>query len=142
MAEGSDVLILAIGRTVADAQNARKRLLGHGIDAAVINCRFVKPLDSGLIAEWASRIPNLITVEEHMLEGGFGSAVLECLAERQVAPQQIRRLGIRDIFVEHGSQGQLRRIHEVDEDAIVDAALEMIPESTIGRAALFPIPKQ
>jgi 1-deoxy-D-xylulose-5-phosphate synthase len=142
MAAGSDVLILAIGRTVADAQNARERLLSHGIDAAVINCRFVKPIDTGLIAEWASRIPNLITVEEHMLEGGFGSAVLECLADRQVAPQQIRRLGIRNLFVEHGSQGQLRRIHEVDEDAIVEAALEMIPEAAMGNAALFPIPKQ
>jgi 1-deoxy-D-xylulose-5-phosphate synthase len=102
--EGNDLLLLAIGSTVFPAIHAAERLENTGIHAAVINSRFLKPLDGDLICEWAQKTEKVITVEENVLQGGFGSAVLELLQERGLFSIQVKRLGIPDLFVEHGSQ--------------------------------------
>jgi 1-deoxy-D-xylulose-5-phosphate synthase len=80
--EGEDILILAIGSTVYPSLNGAKKLEEAGIRAAVINTRFLKPLDGDLICEWARKTGKVLTVEENVLQGGFGSAVLELLQER------------------------------------------------------------
>ncbi|MBC2736685.1 MAG: 1-deoxy-D-xylulose-5-phosphate synthase [Desulfobacteraceae bacterium] len=121
-----DLLIIAIGRTVEEALKARRILNDeHDLTAAVINARFVKPLDIDLIGSYAARTPYIITVEENTLPGGFGSAVMEALSDANISGFKMKRLGIADVFVDHGPQKLLRRLHGVDAEAIVDAALKL-----------------
>ncbi|MDP3283680.1 MAG: transketolase C-terminal domain-containing protein, partial [Desulfobacterales bacterium] len=125
--KGKDVLILAIGRSVCEALKARKQLIEeHEIHVTVVNCRFVKPLDVELIASLAKEIPRIITVEENIRQGGFGSAVLECLNDEGISGFKIDRLGIPDLFVEHGPQDLLRAKYKIDSKAIVDSALKLM----------------
>jgi len=120
--KGNDVLILAIGRSVNDALIAHAALAEQGISAAVVNCRFVKPLDIDLIAALAREIPRIITVEENVRQGGFGSAVLECLSDQRINAFHMECIGIPDIFVEHGPQKMLRSKYGIDALSIVNAA--------------------
>jgi 1-deoxy-D-xylulose-5-phosphate synthase len=121
-----DLLIIAIGRTVEEALKARRILNDeHDLTAAVINARFVKPLDIDLIGFYAARTPYIITVEENTLPGGFGSAVMEALSDANISGFKMKRLGITDVFVDHGPQKLLRRLYGVDAEAIVDAALKL-----------------
>jgi 1-deoxy-D-xylulose-5-phosphate synthase len=119
---GNDVLILAIGRSVSDALIAHATLAEQGISATVVNCRFVKPLDVDLIGALAREIPRIITVEENVRQGGFGSAVLECLSDQRTTGFHLECIGIPDIFVEHGPQKMLRSKYGIDASSIVDAA--------------------
>jgi len=127
LTSGDDILILAIGRTVNEALLAAKTLdEDHGLAATVVNCRYLKPLDANLIASLAEKIPRIITVEENVRDGGFGSAVLECLNDLGVSGFSMRRLGIPDIFIEHGPQSTLRSKYAIDASAIVAAAVEVM----------------
>jgi len=123
LTEGDDLLILAIGVTVKEAVAARKILAEtYGRHATVVNCRFVKPLDTDLLSELARKIPNILTVEENVRQGGFGSAVLEALHDEGIENIHVKRLGIADTFVEHGTQDILRARYGIDSDGIVRAA--------------------
>jgi len=113
---GDDVTIVAIGATVYPALEAARMLEAQGIMAGVINARFVKPLDTELILGEAQRTGVMVTVEENALMGGFGSAVLEACADAGLCTIRVKRLGIPDQFIEHGSQAQLRS------DVGIDAA--------------------
>ena len=124
--EGDDLLILAAGRCVSDAMEAKEAMRSEGISATIVNSRFVKPLDADLILNLVQRIPRVITVEEHVLSGGFGSAVLELFADSGISGVPVKRIGIGDVFVEHGSQSILRSRHGVDRVAIEDAARAII----------------
>jgi len=126
LTQGDDVLILAIGRTVADALEAHNILLKQGISATVVNCRFVKPLDADLICSLAAKIPHVVTVEENVLQGGFGSAVLECLSDNGVMTHRLVRIGIPDIYVEHGPQGLLRSKYGIDTHGIVATTQKLL----------------
>lgn len=125
LTEGSDILILAIGRSVCDALEAETVLRKKGICSTVVNSRFVKPLDIALFTELAVKIPRIITVEENMRQGGFGSAILECLSDEDINVR-IKRIGIEDTFVEHGPQKLLRQKYHIDSTAIVEAAEKLI----------------
>ena len=129
MTEGEDILIFAIGKSVCDALEARKRLNNEGISVQVVNCRFVKPLDADLIVSLAQKIPRIITAEENVLHAGFGSAVLECLMDAGVTGIQVKRIGIPDTFVEHGKSALLRAKFGIDPDAIVKAAKTLVGRS-------------
>ncbi|MDA8404557.1 MAG: 1-deoxy-D-xylulose-5-phosphate synthase [Desulfobacteraceae bacterium] len=126
LANGRDILILAIGSTVADAVEARRILMEKGIDAAVVNCRFIKPMDAELICGLAKKIPNILTVEENLLQGGFGSAVLETLCDHGIRNVHVKRLGINDRFVEHGAIQTLRARYGLNADGIVAAVISMV----------------
>ena len=130
--EGDDVLILAIGRPVGDALEARTILLEQGISATVVNCRFVKPLDVDLICSLCQKIPRVITVEENVRQGGFGSAVLETLSENCITGVQVERIGIADVFVEHGPQKVLRSEYGIDVPDIVKAAKRLMKVDDVG----------
>jgi 1-deoxy-D-xylulose-5-phosphate synthase len=130
LASGKDIAILAVGATVSQAVEAAKQLKSENISATVVNSRFVKPLDTDLVTRLAKEIAYILTVEENVLEGGFGSAVLECIAEAGVTSCRIKRLGIPDTFVEHGSQKILRANYSVDAAAIVKAVKDMIDSSS------------
>lgn len=104
--KGKDATILAIGNRVHPALAAAEALKKHKIDCGVVNMRFVKPLDSQIIDEALKVSKHLVTVEDNMLAGGFGSAVAEYLADKQ-ANFKLLRLGIGDEFVEHGKVANL-----------------------------------
>lgn len=105
--EGSEGAILAYGAMVYPAYVAAERLRAEGIEAAVINARFAKPLDKAVILEVLSENPFILTVEDHALAGGFGSAVLEMVCEEGGDTRKIRRMGIPDRFVEQGPRETL-----------------------------------
>ena len=118
---GDDIVIFAIGSTVTDALEAHAILAEQGVEATVVNSRFVKPLDTELIIELAQKIPRIITIEENILQGGFGSAVLEVLSDSGKAGIRVERIGIGDHFVEHGSQKILRSKYGINASAIVQS---------------------
>jgi len=124
--EGRDLAIVAIGSAVHPALAAAQRLSDEGSEVTVINARFVKPLDRELLLSTAAAIPKILTVEENVLDGGFGSAVLELLAENGMTCTTVRRLGIADEFVEHATQAELRSQYGLDEEGIFRAAREML----------------
>lgn len=124
--EGTDLAVFALGATVHPALAAAKHLAGEGANIKVINARFVKPLDAELFLQTAEKIKKIITVEENMLSGGFGSAVLELFAGKSVSGVVVRRLGIPDEFVEHATQAELREKYGLDKDGIIRAIREML----------------
>lgn len=126
LTRGDDILILAIGWTVGEALESEALLQKDGIAATVVNCRFIKPLDDELIGALTRKIPRVITVEEHVRMGGFGSAVLESLADQAITGFNLERLGIPDAFIEHGPQDLLRSKYGVDAAAIVTAAKKLM----------------
>jgi len=123
---GKDLVLVAVGSTVYCAMEAAERLDSQGIEAAVINARFVKPLDRELILTWAERTGRVVTIEENMLQGGFGSAVIEMFEEESFSPKAVKRLGVSDFFVPHGSQATLRNLCGIDTDAIERAVLKLL----------------
>ena len=125
LADGKDVLLVGIGATVAPCLLAAEELAKRGVSAAVVDARFVKPLDGELLLPLVHRIGRIVTVEENVLAGGFGSAVMELLEENGEHPQQIRRLGIRDRFVEHGTPAELRDAYGLSVDHVVEEALRI-----------------
>ncbi|MBK5274320.1 MAG: 1-deoxy-D-xylulose-5-phosphate synthase [Desulfuromonadales bacterium] len=124
--EGSDLCIIAIGSTVYPALEAAEALRQKGFSVGVVNARFVKPLDAELIMSVANNTGRLMTVEENALQGGFGSAVLELLHDNGLQGVKIRRLGIPDRYIEHGSQAQLRKDVGIDAEGIASAAEEFL----------------
>jgi 1-deoxy-D-xylulose-5-phosphate synthase len=124
--EGRHLAIVAVGPLVYEALAAAELLSRKGIEAAVINARFVKPLDRELILEQVQRTGYLLTVEEHVLAGGFGSAVLELLAAEGVRPEAVRCLGIPDGFVSHGRPDELLAELGLDAQGMAAAAEAML----------------
>jgi len=124
--QGKDLILLAVGSTVKAAMEAASRLQNWEIDSTVVNARFVKPLDEELILSLVSECRRLITVEENALQGGFGSAVLELLEEKGITGVEVKRLGVPDVFVEHGSQDFLRHKYGIDAESIVRAGVELL----------------
>ncbi|OGW56783.1 MAG: 1-deoxy-D-xylulose-5-phosphate synthase [Nitrospirae bacterium RIFCSPLOW2_12_42_9] len=116
--EGSDVAIIAIGNMVYPSIEAAGILKKRGIDAAVINARFIKPVDESLIISLANKYHNIITVEEGVLAGGFGSAVLEPLERNSLSDVKVKRIGLPDKFIEHGSIKELHNIYGLDAPGI------------------------
>ncbi|WP_258359202.1 1-deoxy-D-xylulose-5-phosphate synthase [Moorella sulfitireducens (nom. illeg.)] len=129
--QGKDVAIIALGPMVYTALTAAEELAARGIEAAVINPRFVKPLDADLILTWAGKTGCLVTVEEHLLAGGFGSAVLELLAAGGMKRVRVQCLGIRDQFVSHGKPAELREYLGLTPEGIVKAVQQVIEEEPV-----------
>ena len=124
--EGKDLAIIAIGSTVYPSLEAAEILAGEGVEATVINGRFVKPLDTTLLCKIASSFKKIVTVEENVLMGGFGSAVLEFFEEKGITGATVKRLGIKDAFVEQGTQTQLRQQQGIDAQGIAQTVREMM----------------
>jgi 1-deoxy-D-xylulose-5-phosphate synthase len=118
--DGTDVTILALGTMVAPALEAALILEEAGIKAGVVNARFVKPLDTELILKAVRTTGAIVTVEENALQGGFGSAVLELMEEHGVECR-VKRLGIPDVFIEHGTQDELKALIGLDVPGIEKA---------------------
>lgn len=124
--EGVTGVLLAVGTMVHPSLEAAERLAGEGISMAVINARFVKPLDRGLIKEYALRTRVVITVEENVVQGGFGAAVLEFLEEEGIEGVRVRRLGFPDRYIEQGEQSELRSMNGLDAEGIARSVREFL----------------
>ena len=122
--EGDDLTLLALGTMVAPALEAAELLAAEGINARVIDARFVKPLDEQVVLTAARQTGGIVTIEENALAGGFGSAVLECLETADIT-LPVRRLGIPDQFIEQGPQPRLRADLGLDTEGIASAARAM-----------------
>ncbi len=129
--DGADVTILAIGNRVHPALEAAQMLEDRGISCGVVNMRFVKPLDVELLKECAAKTPRLVTVEDNVLQGGFGSAVLEALAPGRV---EVLRLGLPDSFVEHGAPHLLYDIVGLSAPKIAERIAAWLPAKTKAHA--------
>ena len=120
--EGEELLIAAAGPCAGAALKAAERLSRAGLEAAVINARFIKPLDEEMLLKWARRCGRVLTVEENSVVGGFGSAVLEMLAGNNL-PLPVKLLGFADTFVEQGPRALLLSLSGIDEEGIFRTAL-------------------
>ena len=123
--DGDDALLVAYGTVAHAALEAAEELAAGGVSAAVLNARFAKPLDAERIVELARRCGAVVTVEEHASMGGFGSAVLEALAEAGVTVPT-RCLGIPDGLVEHGNPAAQLAGMGIDRDGIAEAARQLV----------------
>ncbi len=126
LVKGSDVLLLPIGNRVYPALEAARGLEKVGISAAVINPRFIKPLDAELICQWAAQTKRVVTVEDNARQGGFGSSILELFSRRKLYSIQTCLLGHPDHFVEHGPQQTLWKDSFIDTPAIIRAAIKLL----------------
>jgi len=133
--EGEDVVIIAVGNMVRPSLEAAERLKMEGISAAVVNARFVKPLDEDLILKMAKKTGRVVTVEEHALQGGFGSAVLECIDGNRITSVKTHRIGLPDRFIEHGTQSALRQKYGLDADGIFTSVREFMEKTRLKAVA-------
>ena len=127
--EGADGVLLAYGAMVYRCLHAAEKLGEKGIEVTVVNARFAKPLDKALILDLVRNHKLIVTVEDHALMGGFGSAVLELVTEEREDACKIVRMGIPDRFMEHGPRNLILKNIGLDEDGIADkfiATLELM----------------
>ena len=117
--EGSDVTIIATGLTVAESLAAADKLAADGISAEVINMHTIKPLDEAAVVAAAEKTGKIVTVEEHSIIGGLGSAVSDVVAEK--APAKVKKIGIMDTFGESGPAVELIKKYGLDADSIYAA---------------------
>jgi 1-deoxy-D-xylulose-5-phosphate synthase len=125
--QGNDIAILAIGSMVAPAMEAAEKLALQGVEATVVNARFVKPVDAELIVDLATRIKRIVTVEENTLSGGFGNYVNDAVRQSDLRDVIIRNVGLPDVFIEHGGQDFLRSKYGLDAAGIIAKVLEIVP---------------
>jgi 1-deoxy-D-xylulose-5-phosphate synthase len=133
--DGSEAAIIAIGNMVCPSIEAAKRLADEGISVSVVNARFVKPLDEAMILAIAKRTGRIVTIEEHALFGGFGSAVLECLDKNGVNGIKTHRIGLPDAYIEHGTQQVLRQKYGLDADGIYASVKAFVDKTSLKAVA-------
>ena len=129
--EGRDVAIFGLGKSTSAAAEAAEMLAEYGIECGVVNPIFVKPLDVDLLLDTARSVPRIVTVEENVQAGGFGSAVLEALAEAGMDDVAVHRIGMPDFFIEHGAAADQRHRLQLDAQGIVERVLgAFFPDAT------------
>ena len=122
--EGKDVTIVATGLCVSESVAAAELLAAEGIDAEVINIHTIKPLDEELILSSAAKTGKVVTVEEHSVIGGLGSAVCDTLSEK--APTKVMKIGINDTFGESGPAVELIKKYGLDAESIARRVKEFV----------------
>ena len=122
--DGKDVTIIATGLCVAATMEAAELLAADGIDARVINIHTIKPIDDELLVKAAKETGKIVTVEEHSIIGGLGSAVCECLSEK--CPTPVKRIGINDVFGESGPALALLEKYGLDGKGIYQSVKEYV----------------
>ena len=132
LAEQQDCAILAYGSTVTQAELAAKELAAEGISVAVVNARWAKPLDEELITRLAKGTGRLVTIEDHVIAGGFGSAVLELLESKGLRNVDVRLIGCPDKPVEHGAPSILKELHGISSSHLKEVVRDMLHSETKG----------
>jgi 1-deoxy-D-xylulose-5-phosphate synthase len=129
--EGDDIVIIAIGSMVEPARQASQLLAQEGFSVAVVNARYIKPLDKEILAPVAAKTGLVVTVEEGILAGGFGSAVLELFQDEGLTDVKVSRLGIPDKFIEHGTRQELLEDLGLSASGIAHQCKKMIGSSPV-----------
>ncbi|HDS74736.1 MAG TPA: hypothetical protein ENN56_04265, partial [Firmicutes bacterium] len=140
---GGDIAILAVGSMVEPALKAAKLLEEKGVSSEIINARFVKPLDEKMLDELIARHDRWLTVEENVVAGGFGSAVLESLHLRMSEDAdavRVRLMGIPDRFTEHGTREEVLVDVHLSAADIVETAIGFLSESHPDTINAVPAP--
>jgi len=114
------------------ASEAAAALAGLGVSCGVVNARYAKPLDLDLLSRTLRTAPRLVTVEEHLATGGFGSAVLEACEEHGFDSSRVRVHAIPDQFIDHSPQALQRKNFRLDAPGIVSRVLELFPDLASG----------
>jgi 1-deoxy-D-xylulose-5-phosphate synthase len=125
LADGSDVCLLALGNMNGYAARVRELLEAQGVSCAHVNARFVCPLDTGCILQEAAATRLLVTLEDHVIAGGFGSAVMEMLNEHHCSTP-VLRLGWPNQFIEHGTEAILREKYGLTPQAMAESVLKRL----------------
>jgi 1-deoxy-D-xylulose-5-phosphate synthase len=136
LVEGERIALFAYGSMVVEAYRAADALRAAGLTPTVVNARFAKPIDAGLLEQLASGHDLLVTLEEHALPGGFGGAVLETITERDIRFERVLRLGVPDRFVSFGKRELLLKECGLDASSIAEtvaAAASTLPGSRKGK---------
>ncbi|MGK7377739.1 1-deoxy-D-xylulose-5-phosphate synthase [Planococcus sp. 1R117A] len=128
--KGTDAVILTFGTTIPMALHAAEQLLEEGIHAEVVNARFIKPMDVNMLHQIFERNIPIVTIEEAVLQGGFGSSVLEFAEENQYRGAVIDRLGIPDQFIEHGDVAELMDEIHLNSDEVVRVVKKRVKPAT------------
>jgi 1-deoxy-D-xylulose-5-phosphate synthase len=123
---GTDVAIIGIGTQVHYCERAAERLAAEGLNPTVVNARFVKPLDAELILALARSHGSIVTVEDHYVQAGFGSAVMELLEENRLSDVRVMCLGFPDKLIEHASQSTLLAKYGLDADGIYNRVRDFV----------------
>ena len=131
-AEQQECAILAYGSTVAQAELAAKELAEEGIAVAVVNARWAKPLDAELIIRLAQGTRRLVTIEDHVVAGGFGSAVLELLESKGIHDIDVRVIGCPDKPIEHGAPSILKELYGLSSSHLKDVVSNMVRTESKG----------
>jgi 1-deoxy-D-xylulose-5-phosphate synthase len=126
LAEQHDCAILAYGSTVAQAEQAAQELAAEGISVAVVNARWAKPLDEELITRLAKGTRRLVTIEDHVIAGGFGSAVLELLESRGLRNIDVRLIGCPDKPIEHGAPSILKELYGISSSHLKEVVRDLV----------------
>jgi len=127
--EEMDLTILAVGSTVEPARKAAEILNNNNHQTALVDARFIKPLDEKMIIRALKNSKNIITVEEQVLAGGFSSAVLELAADRGIPLKNFKRIGVGDEFVTHGGMEEMRKEYQLDARGILKKALSLLAQA-------------
>lgn len=124
--EGSRVALIAVGNMVQEAYQVYENLKEKGKEITLINARFVKPLDEALLLELAKRHDTIVTLEEHVFQGGYGQAVAAFYMRNQIEHIKVKNIAIEDMFVEHGSVGELRALLGIDAESVLQKIVECL----------------
>jgi 1-deoxy-D-xylulose-5-phosphate synthase len=131
-AEQQDCVILAYGSPVEQAEKAARELAAEGIHVAVVNARWAKPLDADLILRLAKCTRRVVTIEDHVVAGGFGSAVLELLESHNLSHIDVRVIGFPDRPIEHGAVSILKELYGLTASHIKDVVRDLVRTSSKG----------
>lgn len=124
--QGKDLAIISIGSMASTALETGELLAKKKIDAMVVNARFIKPLDEELLERISTDIKKIVTIEDGVLEGGFGSAVLEFMEREGLRGVKVRRFGLPDKFIEHGRRQELFLKYNLTPEAICDVIINEV----------------
>ncbi|MCM8761276.1 MAG: 1-deoxy-D-xylulose-5-phosphate synthase, partial [Candidatus Omnitrophica bacterium] len=124
--KGEGVAIISVGSMAETAMRAAAALESRKINAMVINARFIKPLDEEFFERIFEDIKNIVTLEDGVIEGGFGSAVLEFIERRRIRGVRVKILGLPNKFIEHGSRQELFSKYNLTPDAVCDVIVKEV----------------
>ena len=128
--KGKDIALLSLGTIGNSASRAIDKAEKRGISIAHYDMVFLKPLDEEMLANISQQFNNIITVEEGVVKGGFGSAVLEYLGDKKLTNIKVHRIGIKDDFITHGTVKELQEIAKIDENSIFEEILKVYNQLT------------
>jgi 1-deoxy-D-xylulose-5-phosphate synthase len=128
--EGADGVIVCIGTPLKDCMDAAAQLEVEGINVSVINARFVKPIDTEMVKRCLTDYEFVVTVEEAMLMGGFGSAFLEEANNQRLSTVNVHRIGIPDEFIHHAQRDEVLADLKLDAAGIASVCREVVAESS------------